>query len=102
MPLDLDDNPADDRRLVVVGFDGSEAAARAIAAETTLMAGAEVLVVCVYRPLLDRRCPCSASIAAACHRPRRRAGWPSTDPTGSRRPRGRGACGCSGARSPTR
>jgi len=53
MPLDLDDNPADDRPLVVVGFDGSEAAARAIAVATTLMAGADVLVVCVYRPLLD-------------------------------------------------
>ena len=52
MPLDLEDNPTDDRRLIVVGFDGSEAAARAIAVATTLMAGAEVLVVCVYRPLL--------------------------------------------------
>lgn len=41
-----------DRPLVVVGFDGSEGAARAVAATTTLMAGAEALVVCVYRPVL--------------------------------------------------
>jgi nucleotide-binding universal stress UspA family protein len=53
MPFDFDDTPADDRPLVVVGFDGSEAAARAIAVATTLMAGADILVVCVYRSLLD-------------------------------------------------
>ena len=53
MRLDLDDSPTDSRPVIVVGFDGSDAAARAIAVATTLMAGAEVLVVCVYRPLLD-------------------------------------------------
>jgi nucleotide-binding universal stress UspA family protein len=72
MPPDLGDDPTDDRPpagivggsrstrarqggvrpLVVVGFDGSEGAARAIAATTTLMAGAEALVVCVYRSVL--------------------------------------------------
>ncbi len=40
------------RPLIVVGFDGSQGAARAIAATSTLMAGAEALVVCVYRPVL--------------------------------------------------
>jgi hypothetical protein len=43
----------DVRPLIVVGFDGSEGAARAIAAITTLVAGAEALVVCVYRPVRD-------------------------------------------------
>jgi len=43
---------ADARPLIVVGFDGSEGAVRAIAATTTLMPGAEALVVCVYRPVL--------------------------------------------------
>jgi nucleotide-binding universal stress UspA family protein len=38
--------------LIVVGFNGSEGAARAIASTTALMAGADALVVCVYRPLL--------------------------------------------------
>jgi nucleotide-binding universal stress UspA family protein len=42
----------DVRPLIVVGFDGSEGAARAIAVTTGLMAGAEALVVCVYRPVL--------------------------------------------------
>ncbi len=47
-----DRDPRAVRPLIVVGFDGSEGAARAIAATTTLMAGAEVLVVCVYRSVL--------------------------------------------------
>ena len=42
----------DERPLIVVGFDGSEGAARAIAGAATLMPGAEALVVCVYRPVL--------------------------------------------------
>jgi nucleotide-binding universal stress UspA family protein len=37
--------------LIVVGFDGSEGAERAIAVTTSLMADAEALVVCVYRPV---------------------------------------------------
>lgn len=37
--------------LIVVGFDGSEGAERAIAASSTLLTGAEALVVCVYRPV---------------------------------------------------
>jgi nucleotide-binding universal stress UspA family protein len=72
MPPDLGDDPTDDRPpaaivggsqstraprggvrpLIVVGFDGSEGAARAIAATTTLMAGADALVVCIYRSVL--------------------------------------------------
>ena len=72
MPPDLGYDPTDDRPpaaivggsqstrtprggvrpLIVVGFDGSEGAARAIAATTTLMAGADALVVCVYRSVL--------------------------------------------------
>jgi nucleotide-binding universal stress UspA family protein len=37
---------------IVVGFDGSEGAVHAIATTTTMMAGAEALVVCVYRPVI--------------------------------------------------
>jgi hypothetical protein len=37
------------RPLIVVGFDGSKGAARAIAATSALMAGPEALVVCAYR-----------------------------------------------------
>jgi nucleotide-binding universal stress UspA family protein len=60
-PATLPSEPADDepraprggvRPLIVVGFDGSEGAASAIAAATTLLAGADALVVCVYRPVL--------------------------------------------------
>jgi nucleotide-binding universal stress UspA family protein len=42
----------DERPLIVVGFDGSDGAARAIAGAATLMPDAEALVVCVYRPVL--------------------------------------------------
>ena len=72
MPADLDHKSTDDRPpapavghsqstrppraggrpLIVVGFDGSESAERAIIVTTRVMAGAEALVVCVYRPVL--------------------------------------------------
>ena len=49
--MNLATPPGGDRPLIVVGFDGSEGAERAITAATTLMAGPELLVVCVYRPV---------------------------------------------------
>jgi hypothetical protein len=49
--------------LIVVGFDGSEGAARAIAASTSLLARAEALVVCVYRPVVPAD---GAALLCAC------------------------------------